>query len=103
MTVADPGEGPGEPAPPPPYFWTIATKLWKGKNKMFESGPPPYLQVWIRYWMKRDQEFVDNFKSNVSSWVENEEVYRDSESTNIIVLLTVLNQSRALETTYKKI
>ena len=44
----------GSPPPPPPlsYFWTEATKtpLWKGKNQMFESGPPPYLQVWIRHW-----------------------------------------------------
>ena len=44
-TVADPGEGPGRPAP---YFWT---KLMpEGPKKSFGRPPPPspYLRVWIR-------------------------------------------------------
>ena len=51
------GSGPAPPPPPRPLiFWPKppkhhkTPKLWKGKNKMFETGPPPYLQVWIRHW-----------------------------------------------------
>ena len=59
--VADPGEGPGGPAPP--YF---STKMRpEGPNKIFwGTGPPPlseglddrpphppsYLKIWIRHW-----------------------------------------------------
>ena len=52
-TVADQGEPTRPPPPPPPppvIFGPKPPKLWKGRNKMFESGPPPYLQVWIRHW-----------------------------------------------------
>ena len=39
FTVADPGEGPGEAAPPPPYF---KTKLKpEGPKKNFFKGRPP--------------------------------------------------------------
>ena len=43
-SVADPGEGPGGPAPPP-YVWT---KLRPQGPKHFSGRRPPlYLRVWI--------------------------------------------------------
>ena len=59
--VADPGEGPGGPAPPP-YFLTKMSP--EGPKQIFlETAPPPhhlfwrppllsptYLKVWIRHW-----------------------------------------------------
>ena len=63
-TAADPGKGPGEPAPP--YFVEPAEARRAEKN-FFETGPPlpylrvrvtalcpPYLKVWIRHWVGRE-------------------------------------------------
>ena len=54
--VADPREGPGGPAFPPPSLFLYQNKAQKGRKKFFadrppplisESGwPPPHLKVW---------------------------------------------------------
>ena len=54
--MADPGEGPGGPGPPP-YFCTKQRPEWPKKFFLrpppLSSPPPPpptYLKVWIRKW-----------------------------------------------------
>ena len=40
------GRGPGDLAPPPPYFWTKLRP--EGSKKFFwETAPLPYLRVWM--------------------------------------------------------
>ena len=50
--VADPGEGLGGPAPPPPIF--LDQLRPEGRKKFFLDPPPPppspHLKVWIRQW-----------------------------------------------------
>ena len=41
-SVADPGEGPGEPGSPL-FFDQILFR----KKKLLETAPPPYLRVWM--------------------------------------------------------
>ena len=43
--MADPGEGPGKPGSPP-YFSTKRGSEWP-KNIFLETGPTPYLRVWM--------------------------------------------------------
>ena len=64
LSVADPGEGPGEPSPPPPSFLD-QTKARRAEKKFFWDGPPPfsqgldgrpppsspYLKICIRHWL----------------------------------------------------
>ena len=44
-TVVNPGEGPRGPAPP--YFWTKLRPEGPKKFGEGETGPPPYLRVWM--------------------------------------------------------
>ena len=37
----DPGEVPGEPAPPPPHLFLDQTGAWRAKKKRYEKRPPP--------------------------------------------------------------
>ena len=46
--MADPGEGPGGPEPPPPSLILDQNEARRTEKKFFETGPhPPYLKVWI--------------------------------------------------------
>ena len=38
--VADPGEGPGEPAPSPPPLFLDQTDARRAEKILFETGPP---------------------------------------------------------------
>ena len=42
--MADPGEGPGGPAPPPLFLDQTEAR---GAEKIFFGDPPPYLRVWM--------------------------------------------------------
>ena len=59
--MADPGKGPGGPAPPPLFL--DQTEAQKAKKNFFGDHPPPplskglddraptYLKVWIQHWL----------------------------------------------------
>ena len=51
-TVADPGEWPGRPAPPPLVF--RPNRGPRGRKNLFlrSPPPPPYLEVLMRHWYK---------------------------------------------------
>ena len=48
-SVVDPGVAPGGPTHPPPLFLD-QTEGRMAEKKFFETGPPPYLKVWIWHW-----------------------------------------------------
>ena len=43
--MADPGEGPGGAQPPPLFLDQKGAQ--RAEKNVFETGPPPYLKVWI--------------------------------------------------------
>ena len=62
--MADPGEGPGGPAPPPPHLFFDQNEARRAEKNFLETGPPPppplsqrlddrtpspYLKVWISH------------------------------------------------------
>ena len=53
--VADPGEGPGRPAPPLPLFLG-QTEARRAEKKFWR--PPPYLKVWNRHWSEQSVKGV---------------------------------------------
>ena len=45
--VADPGEGPGEPAPPPPLLLDLTEARRAGNFFLLRPPPPPHLRFWM--------------------------------------------------------
>ena len=45
--LADPGEGPGGPGGPGPPLFLDQTEARRAEKKIFETGLPPYLRVWM--------------------------------------------------------
>ena len=82
VAVADPGKGPGGPAPP--YLWTKLRSKGPKNFRGVTPPPPPYRKVWIRHWVESGTVGESSF---LSTWRPFETLGFCGESTYIMLFL----------------